>query len=283
MARRACATATAAVAVTRTGVMAGLGGWQAASVTTADHDQDHGTALLDDRPFADAVILAAGTSTRMGGPDKLCMEVGGLPLLAWTVRAAAAAASVARIIVVARPDRVQELADEPWLRSIGATVVAGGARRQDSVAAGVEAAQAEVVLIHDGARPLVTSDLIDRVAVAARAHGAAVPVVAVSESMRRMVDGRIVDILDRTDLYRSQTPHGARRRLLMEVYAMQDPRGPETFVDETTLVQAAGFVVSTVPGEPANLKVTLPGDEQLAFALLEARVRAEMVNSSARS
>lgn len=227
----------------------------------------------DDARFADAVILAAGTSTRMGGPDKLLMEVGGLPLLAWTVRAAAAAATVRRIIVVSREDRMEALAEELWLRDIGATVVAGGPRRQDSVAAGVEAAHAEVVLIHDAARPLVTSNLLDRVAEAARLHGAAVPVVAVPESMRRMVNGRIVGIVDRTDLYRSQTPHGAQRQLLLQVYAMHDPRGPETFIDETALVQSAGIPVSTVPGEPANLKVTLPGDEQLAFALLEARAR----------
>ncbi len=227
----------------------------------------------DEARFADAVILAAGTSTRMGGPDKLFMEVGGLPLIAWTVRAAAAAATVRRIIVVSRPDRVEALAEVPWLRDIRATVVAGGLRRQDSVAAGVETADAEVVLIHDGARPLVTSALLDRVAEAARVHGAAVPVVAVPESMRRIANGRIVGIVDRTDLYRSQTPHGAQRRLLLQVYASQDPRGPETFIDETTLVQSAGIPVSTVPGEPANLKVTLPGDERLAFALLEARTR----------
>jgi len=228
-------------------------------------------------PFADAVILAAGSSTRMGGPDKLFMEVGGLPLLAWTLRAAAAAVTVRRVIVVTREDRVEALAEEPWVREVSATVVVGGVRRQDSVAAGVAAATSEVVLIHDGARPLVTSDLVDRVAHAARAHGAAVPVVAVPESMRRMVDGRIVEILDRTDLYRSQTPHGARRQVLLDVYAVQDPCGPETFIDETTLVQSAGVAVTTVPGEPANLKVTLPGDETLAFALLEARTRAELV------
>lgn len=229
---------------------------------------------LDEVPFADAVVLAAGTSTRMGGPDKLLMEVGGLPLLAWTIRAVAAAATVRRIIVVTRPDRVQALTREPWLTGVGATVVAGGLRRQDSVAAGVEAATAEVVLIHDGARPLVTPDLLDRVAEAARFRHAAVPVVAVPESMRRMTNGRIVGTVDRTDLFRSQTPHGAQRRLLLQVYESQDPRGPETFVDETALVQSAGFQVSTVPGEPANLKVTLPGDEELAFALLEARTRA---------
>ncbi len=224
-------------------------------------------------PFADAVVLAAGDSTRMGGPDKLQMEVGGLPLLAWTVRAVAAAATVRRIIVVARSDRAETLADEPWMRAVQATVVVGGLRRQDSVAAGVEASDAEIVLIHDGARPLVTPALLDRVAEAARTHGAAVPIVAVPESMRRIVDGRIAGILDRTSLYRSQTPHGAQRRLLLRAYARQDPRGPETFIDETTLVQSAGIVVSTVLGEPANLKVTLSGDEQLAFALLEARAR----------
>jgi 2-C-methyl-D-erythritol 4-phosphate cytidylyltransferase len=137
----------------------------------------------------------------------------------------------------------------------------------------VEAADGEVVLIHDGARPLVTPQLVDRVAHAARRHGAAVPVVAVPESMRRMEDGKIVGMVDRTNLYRSQTPHGARRELLLRAYAHQDPRGPETFIDETTLVQSTGITVTTVPGEPQNLKVTLRGDEQLAFALLEARAR----------
>jgi 2-C-methyl-D-erythritol 4-phosphate cytidylyltransferase len=225
--------------------------------------------------FADAVILAAGRSVRMGGLDKLFLEVAGLPLLAWTVRAIVQAETVRRIIVVAREDHVHSMADEPWLSDYQPTVVVGGPRRLDSVAAGVEAADGEVVLIHDGARPLVTPQLVDRVALAAREHGAAVPVAAVPESMRRIVDGQVVGVVDRTDLYRSQTPHGARRELLLTAYARQDPRGPETFIDETTLVQSAGIVVTTVPGDPVNLKVTLSGDEALAFALLEARARLE--------
>jgi 2-C-methyl-D-erythritol 4-phosphate cytidylyltransferase len=228
-----------------------------------------------DARFADAVILAAGVSTRMGGQDKLLIPVAGLPLFAWTVRAAAAALAVRRVIVVSRRDGAEALAKEPWLQEVNATVVVGGSRRQDSVASGVEAADAEVVLIHDGARPLVTPALFDLVAKAARIHGVAVPIVAVPESMRRIVDGKIVGILDRTDLYRSQTPHGAQRRLLLEVYARRNPRGDETFIDETALVQSTGVTVFTVPGEPANLKVTLPGDEQLVIALLEARARAK--------
>lgn len=101
--------------------------------------------------------------------------------------------------------------------------------------------------------------------------GAAVPIVAVPESMREVVDGEIIRTVDRTRLYRSQTPHGARLELLRRAYSIQDPRGPETFIDETTLVQSAGISVATVPGEAQNLKVTLPGDDELAVALLGAR------------
>ena len=227
-------------------------------------------------PFADAVVLAGGSSTRMEGADKLCLPVGGLPLLAWTLRAVAAARTVRRVVLVCRADRVGTWAGEPWVQDVDATLVAGGARRQDSVAAGVEATDGEVVLIHDGARPLVTPTLVDRVAHAARAECAAVPVVAVPESMRRIHDNRIVGHLDKTDLYRSQTPQGARRELLLAAYERQDPRGPATFIDETTLVQAAGFSVATVLGDPANLKVTLQGDEQLAMALLESRARTSV-------
>ena len=199
------------------------------------------------------------------------MEVAGVPLLAWTLRAVAAACTVRRVILVTRADRIDALAQMSWVQAVGATLVVGGLRRQDSVAAGVDASRAEIVLIHDGARPLVTSALIDSVAVAARSHGAAVPIVAVPESMRRVEAGEIVGIIDRLGLFRSQTPHGARREVLLRAYQIQDPRGPDTFIDETTLVQAAGIRVATVPGEAANLKVTLPGDEQLAIALLEAR------------
>lgn len=222
-------------------------------------------------PYADAIVLAAGTSERMGGVDKLMMSIAGIPLVAWTMRSVAAATSVRRIIVVARPDRVDEFAATSYVRALDAVVVAGGPRRQDSVANGVEVANAPVVLIHDGARPLVTPELVDRVAAEAWKSGAAVPIVAVPESMREVVDGQIVRTVDRTRLYRSQTPHGARLELLRRAYTVQDPRGPETFIDETTLVQSAGISVATVPGEAQNLKVTLRGDEELAIALLGAR------------
>lgn len=221
--------------------------------------------------FADAIILGAGSSTRMEGPNKLLMQAAGLPLIAWTVRAAAASSYVRRVILVLNLDCVETLVRETWFQEIDVSIVIGGLRRQDSVASGVEASDAEVVLIHDGARPLVTPGLFDRVAIAARAEGAALPAVAVPESMRRVVDGRIVETLDRTELFRSQTPHGIQRRLLLEAYGRYDPRGLEALIDETVLVQKIGVPVSVVPGEVANFKVTVPGDEKLAIALLEAR------------
>jgi 2-C-methyl-D-erythritol 4-phosphate cytidylyltransferase len=207
----------------------------------------------------------------MGGIDKLMVSIAGVPLVAWTLRSVAAAACVRRIIIVARPDGVDDFSDMPFVRALDPIVVPGGARRQDSVANGVEKASAPVVLIHDGARPLVTPALVDRVAAEAWKKGAAVPIVAVPESMREVVDGEIIRIVDRTRLYRSQTPHGARLEVLRHAYSIQDPHGPETFIDETTLVQSAGISVATVPGEAQNLKVTLPGDDELAIALLGAR------------
>src|SRR5690242_21807041 len=119
----------------------------------------------------------------MAGADKLDELVGGRPLLQWSVDAMSAAESVARVIVVTRPDRVDALSALPWLNS--ATVIAGGERRSDSVRAGVAAATADVVLVHDGARPLVSPALAGAVAAAAAECGAAVPVVPLVDSLKR--------------------------------------------------------------------------------------------------
>src|SRR5688500_12442462 len=145
------------------------------------HRADSETAS-DAKGFADAVIVAAGGSTRMGGADKMAEPLLGRSLLQWSVENMAAAQSVARVIVVARPDRVDDLAAQPWLSD--ATVVPGGERRSDSVRAGVTAASADVVLVHDGARPLASPALADAVANAAARHGAAVPVVPVVDSLK---------------------------------------------------------------------------------------------------
>jgi 2-C-methyl-D-erythritol 4-phosphate cytidylyltransferase/2-C-methyl-D-erythritol 2,4-cyclodiphosphate synthase len=145
-------------------------------------------------------------------------------------------------------------------------VVAGGSRRQDSVAAGVRAADAEVVLVHDAARPLASAALADRVADAAARHGAAIPVLVVPDSLKRVTDGRITGTVDRTGVARAQTPQGARRELLLPaVEALA--AGPESFGDEAELLARHGVPVVSVPGEPAALKITDPSDLPLAEAL----------------
>jgi 2-C-methyl-D-erythritol 4-phosphate cytidylyltransferase/2-C-methyl-D-erythritol 2,4-cyclodiphosphate synthase len=221
--------------------------------------------------FADAVIVAAGASRRMGGSDKLAAPLLGRPLLAWTVSALHAARSVRRIIVVVPPQRQAGRGDAGWLAGADSDVelVGGGARRLDSVAAGFRLTDAEVVLVHDGARPLVTPALVDAVADAAAEHGAAIPVVPVADSLKRLDGEQVGGAVERAGLMAAQTPQGARRELLARAFADAPPDA--AFTDEAALLAASGVVVATVAGDPANLKVTRPADLELARAILAGR------------
>ena len=221
--------------------------------------------------FADAVVLAAGGSTRMNGFDKVHSPILGRPLVAWTVAAVAAAASVRKVVLVVRPGQEAAMEREPWVLAVGALVVSGGERRQESVAAGVDACDAEIVIIHDGARPLATSALVDAVANAAQKSGVAVPLVPLTESLRRLRKNSIVDWMDRYGLNLAQTPQAIRRQLLLDAYAAHDPWGSEGIIDETLLVQMAGATVTPVPGERANIKVTVPADIETITAVLKSR------------
>lgn len=212
--------------------------------------------------FADAVIVAAGSSSRMAGVDKLDADLGGRPLLEWSVAAMAAAESVARIVIVTRADRVEPLSTRAWPGE--AMVVAGGERRSDSVREGIVRSVADVVLVHDAARPLVSAALVDRVAVAARTHGAAVPVVPVVDSLKRSAGAVLGGSVDRDGLMRAQTPQGARRQILLDAFAAA---AGQAFSDEAALLESLGVPVASVPGEPANMKVTEPADLELVRAI----------------
>jgi len=221
--------------------------------------------------FADAVVLAAGGSTRMNGFDKVHSPILGRPLVAWTVAAVAAAASVRKVVLVVRPGQEAAMEREPWVLAAGALVVSGGERRQESVAAGVDACDADIVIIHDGARPLATSALVDAVSNAALKSGVAVPLVPLTESLRRLRKDSIVDWMDRYGLNLAQTPQAIRRQLLLDTYAAHDPWGSEGIIDESLLVQMDGAAVTPVPGERANIKVTVPADIEIITAVLKHR------------
>lgn len=220
----------------------------------------------------------------MGGIDKLVAPIGGRPLLAWTLGGLAAATVVERIVVVTAADRVEAVRTASWLPSKVAAVVAGGSRRQVSVAAGVAALRGlsgdapadRVVLVHDGARPAIRPALVAAVVTAAGRYGAAVPVVAVVETVKRVEGGRITGTVEREGLATAQTPQGVRRATLEEAYARFPPDGPDTFTDEAALLEACSIPVHVVDGDPANRKVTTRADLQAVGAALSAGTFAAM-------
>jgi 2-C-methyl-D-erythritol 4-phosphate cytidylyltransferase/2-C-methyl-D-erythritol 2,4-cyclodiphosphate synthase len=234
---------------------------------------------------ADAIVVAAGSSQRMGGRDKLAADLAGRPVLAWSLAAIAASPLVERIALV----RTVEQATAPppdWLPAKVVAVVAGGARRQESVAAGIRALEAgsggsrgsggsgsrsdraRVLLVHDGARPLVSPQLVEAVARAAAKHGAAIPVVPVTETLKRVAGDLIAGTVDRAGAATAQTPQGVRWDVLFDALARVEQGDALELTDEAALLEAAGIAVHAVPGEAGNIKITHPDD----LALAESRL-----------
>jgi 2-C-methyl-D-erythritol 2,4-cyclodiphosphate synthase/2-C-methyl-D-erythritol 4-phosphate cytidylyltransferase len=188
---------------------------------------------------------------------------------------------VERLVLVTSPERVDAWRAAPWLPSGVSAVVAGGATRQQSVAAGVRYLDAidptgrdRPVLVHDGARPLVSPALVLAVAEAAARDGAALPVIPVAETLKRVGEGLVLETVDRSALATAQTPQGARRELLLRAWETYPPGGPPEFTDEAALLEACTMRVHAIPGEPSNLKVTLPDDlRRVEQALVPASVR----------
>jgi 2-C-methyl-D-erythritol 4-phosphate cytidylyltransferase/2-C-methyl-D-erythritol 2,4-cyclodiphosphate synthase len=233
------------------------------------------------RDGVDAIVVAAGSSSRMGGPDKLDATIGNRSVLQRTLDAIVRADRVERVVVVVPAERLEERRIE--LETMVAAVVAGGSRRHESVAAGLAALDGldpgqapdddRIVMVHDGARPMVTAALIERVIDATRAHGAVVPCLPIAETIKRVDDGVVVATVDRADLATAQTPQAARRGLLREAFARFPPDGPEAWTDEAAILEACGIVVRVVPGEPENRKVTVPSDLALVAASLGSPAR----------
>jgi 2-C-methyl-D-erythritol 4-phosphate cytidylyltransferase / 2-C-methyl-D-erythritol 2,4-cyclodiphosphate synthase len=231
-------------------------------------------------PIADAIVVAAGSSRRMDGIDKLDSVVAGLPVLAHTLIAIDAAPEVESIALVTAAERIDRIVAADWLPESVRAVVAGGARRQESVAAGLAALDRlggsglmgdRVVLVHDGARPLVAPELVSRVVTATAEHGAAIPVVALTETLKRVDGGLLRGTIERDGLATAQTPQGVQRGLLRSAFARFPAAGPETWTDEAALLEACTIPVHAIAGDPANLKVTVPGDLDRVEAALNGR------------
>lgn len=202
------------------------------------------------------MVVAAGTGSRLGGTPKQFRMIGGRPMVAWSLEAALTTADAAVVVVPAG-----EIPVAGSLDRMNVDVVVGAATRSGSVRAGLEAlvgraGDDDVVVIHDAARPLATPGLFAAVVAAVRnGADAAVPGVPVVDTVKRVVDGQVVETLDRDELMVVQTPQAFVMGALRRAH-----HGDPEATDDAGLVEAAGGTVAVVPGETANRKVTLVDD-----------------------
>ncbi|MGH2557628.1 MAG: 2-C-methyl-D-erythritol 4-phosphate cytidylyltransferase [Thermomicrobiales bacterium] len=219
---------------------------------------------------AAVVIVAAGRGERFGVADKVFLPLAGRPILAYALDAVESAASIATVVVVVGEHTKGIAADlvatGPWTKV--SAIVAGGERRQDSVAAGLAAVSndVEIVVIHDGARPFAPAALFDACVTAATATGAAIAAVPVTDTIKRVADGQIVATVPRDDLWAAQTPQAfdlARLRAAFAHAAQHDL----TVTDEAALFETLGWPVRIVPGALSNLKITHREDLAVAEAI----------------
>ncbi|TAK74940.1 MAG: 2-C-methyl-D-erythritol 4-phosphate cytidylyltransferase [Dehalococcoidia bacterium] len=207
----------------------------------------------------------------MGGVDKLWADLCGRPLVAHSIAMLGSVEGVRTLVLVGPAARHIELmasAEDAAARGVQVICVEGGARRQDSVAAAIAAApDAAWYLVHDGARPFASPALARRVIEGARRHGAAVPGIPVTDTVKHIAaDGRILATVERASLRAVQTPQGFAGALLRRAHA--EVAGDAT--DDAAMVEWLGVPVFVVPGDPANIKVTTPTDLTVARALLAA-------------
>jgi 2-C-methyl-D-erythritol 4-phosphate cytidylyltransferase len=215
-----------------------------------------------------AIIVAAGAGERMSGDTpKQLAALAGRPMVAWSVLRLSQVCD--EVVVVAPPDRGDEmrtaLAEFDKVRA----VVAGGATRQESVFNGLEALPegASRVLVHDAARPCVSSELVRRVVDALYDNDAVVPVVPAVDTLVRERDGSVDAILDRVHVSMVQTPQGFAADLVLRAHREARGSGLQSS-DDGSLVLALGVEVATVAGERTNVKVTYPEDVAVAEAIL---------------
>lgn len=206
-------------------------------------------------------------------------------MLAFSLDAAMRADSVERLVIVAGTHTVAAVKmlvarAKPHRKPV--SIVTGGVERQHSVALGLAATapDADVVVIHDAARPLVESVLFDRCVAAARSTGGAIAATPVADTIKRVRDGRIVATVPRDDLWAAQTPQAFQRARLVAAFA-SELAGARAFTDEAGLFEALGWEVEIVPGNPTNMKITVPADLAVAEALLACR--QETIESAGRS
>lgn len=219
------------------------------------------------------IIPAAGSGTRFGGDlPKQYLELDGVPIIVRTVRTMLDHPSVKRVLIAVSASMLEHA--QQLMQPFGERVVVlvGGSERQHSIARCLEdpaCAQADLIMVHDAVRPFADIALLNRVAEAATTHGAAVPAIPVSDTIKRVDDrGGIVSTLPRAELRAIQTPQAFLRDVVVRAYAVASANGT-VGTDDASLVEAFGGNVVTVPGSVTNIKITTPIDLAIAHLLLQ--------------
>jgi 2-C-methyl-D-erythritol 4-phosphate cytidylyltransferase len=227
------------------------------------------------------IVAAAGESRRMGLPDgesKQFLALGGEPLLSHSVRRLLEMREVGGLVVVLHPSHTVRFANQllAFDDSKPLLIAEGGRTRPDSVRAGLLEVppEAEVIAVHDGARPLFSHHVFEDCLTALADADGAVPGVEVSDTLKRAGRSNVVEgTVDRSGLWAVQTPQIFRAAPLREVYAHKDLDGA---TDDAMLLERAGFRVALVPSTPANVKITTPADLPLAAALLSWEIETDV-------
>ena len=224
-------------------------------------------------PYAAAVIVAGGSGSRFGG-DKLMADLAGMPVLAHTLLAFEAVQAIREIVLVTREESMEAVADLCRMYHISkiSNIVSGGDTRAQSSLAGVMAVspKAELIAIHDGARPLVTEDVITDALWTAYRHTAALPAVSVRDTIKVASDGVVTDTPDRASLYAAQTPQCFQADLIRAAL-MDTVRNAPGVTDDCLAVERVGGKIYLSKGSEENIKITTPMDMKIAEAILAER------------
>ena len=220
--------------------------------------------------YCGAVIVAAGSASRMGGIDKVMAPIGGEPMIVRTVRTFQQCDAIREIVIVTRQDLIVPIMDLCHEFDKVQMVIVGGASRPESVTAGLSALSDKVklVAVQDGARPLITWQVIDRAVRAANSYGAAAPAIPVKDTIKVVSGGIVKETPERSGLQAVQTPQVFDIDLLRGALLQAAQDGAE-ITDDCSAVERLGMSVKIVEGDERNIKVTTPLDLKIAELFLE--------------
>lgn len=228
------------------------------------------------QPKVAVIIVAAGKGERFGSDEsKIFAKLGGRPVFIRTIEHFINRDDVCKTILVVSGSDLEQMKSKfgPNLAFMGVNLAEGGARRVDSVAAGLKAVpdEADLVAIHDAVRPCVTQTMIDAVFAEAAKSGAAILAIPLHGTIKRATDAGVIDgTVPRENLYEAQTPQVFKRQLILDAYANL-PEEADSITDDAQLLELTGHPVQIVKSDPTNLKITTRPDITLANAIIQAR------------